>query len=154
MNNMEIDKRNIEGKSTTCSLPDDIRMEIPSRILSDPKSELERESKPEQNSNPPEERCPAYGDRDILNGRGIIRHIGNRVFRIFIDLHIHEYFHTPFRDEKSRIIEDCLYDLIVAGYRFWNQNQQGGMVEQDLSACRSKVGFDKKHVYIIVLSRF
>jgi hypothetical protein len=134
-NKMEDDQRNIVSKA---KLDDDITIEIPSQTTCNQELDPEIELTPEEYIIP-EKSCQVYGDRDILNGRGIIRHIANRVFRIFIDLHIHEYFHTPFRDEKSRIIEECLYDLIVAGYRFWSQNQNGRLIEQDLSTCRSKV---------------
>jgi hypothetical protein len=87
------------------------------------------------------------GVKDIILGRGSFKHIGNHFFRNYIDIYVHEYFHTPTRDGKSRIIEESLYELSLSGYRFLKEVDPREMIILEPKLCRSKVCFE---TYLII----
>jgi hypothetical protein len=82
------------------------------------------------------------GVKDILLGRGALKHIANRVFRTYIDLYVYDYFHSTSREEKCRIIEESLYELDLSGYRFLKGNYYGEVMILEPKSCRSKVSLE------------
>ncbi len=85
---------------------------------------------------------PVFGVKDILLGRGAVKHIANRFFRTYIDLYVYDYFHSTSREEKCRIIKESLYELDLSGYRFLKENYYGEMMILDPKSCRSKVSLE------------
>jgi hypothetical protein len=79
------------------------------------------------------------GVKDILFGRGISNHFGNRFFRNYVDLIASDYFDSNSRMGKSKIIAETMLKLSVTGYRFLRENDQGQMSTLDSKTCRAKV---------------
>jgi hypothetical protein len=79
------------------------------------------------------------GVKDILFGRGISKHFGNRFFRNYVDLIACDYFDSTTRVGKTKIIAEAMLKLSVSGYRFLRENDQGQMITLDSKTCRAKV---------------
>jgi hypothetical protein len=79
------------------------------------------------------------GVKDILFGRGISKHFGNRFFRNYVDLIARDYFDSTTRMGKTKIISETMLKLSVSGYRFLRENDQGQMSTLDSKTCRAKV---------------
>ena len=69
------------------------------------------------------------GEFDILLGRGRTSydHVGNKRFRAFIGVHVHQYMGTNSRTEKSKTVDAIYDDIVSVGGRFLRQDTATGL---------------------------